>query len=178
MLHLGKALSGLTRVASLIGTVCIVLMMLHVTADVVGRYLFNKPLPGTIAIVGHYYMVAVVFIALGVAEEKNAHISVEFLTDLLPKTIQAWLSVLSGLLTAAVFGLLAVRGYSEAMKKTNIGAAMEQGSSMIPVWQSYWAIPIGAGLITLICTYKIVVTLTGSRNGLQETSQDAEIIFE
>ncbi len=76
MIHVGKALSGLTKIGSLLGTICIVLMMLHVTADVVGRYLFNAPLTGTIVIVGHYYMIIVVFIALGVAEEKNSHISV------------------------------------------------------------------------------------------------------
>ena len=178
MLLVGKFLSGLTKTASLIGTFCIGLMMLHVTADVIGRYLFNAPLTGTIVIVGHYYMIIVVFMALGVAEEKGAHISVEFLTDMMPKSVQSWLSVFSGVLTVAVFALLAVSGYFEAMKKTKYGASIEQGSDMITIWQSYWAIPIGATLIALIAAYKIVVALTGSQNGLHETLEDAEIINE
>ncbi|MDP5335124.1 MAG: TRAP transporter small permease, partial [Paracoccaceae bacterium] len=74
-------------------------MMLHVTADVAGRYLFNSPLPGTIVTVANYYMVIIVFIALGVAEEKRAHISVEFLTDLMPAGMQKAFLILSGVLT-------------------------------------------------------------------------------
>lgn len=178
MYKTGRILSGLTRVASFLGTLCIVLMMLHVTADVAGRYLFNRPLPGTIAIVGHFYMIAVVFIALGVAEEQRAHISVEFLTDMLPDSFQGWIAVFSSILSAAVFGLLAVRAYEEAMKKKKVGAAMEQGSAMIPVWQSYWFIPLGAGLIALICIYKALVTASGSRSGLRETDLDVEIIHD
>lgn len=178
MLHVGKFLSGLTRIASLLGTISIVLMMLHVTADVVGRYVFNAPLTGTIVIVGHYYMIIVVFIALGVAEEKNAHISVEFLTDMMPSTVQGWLSVFSGALTVVVFALLAYSGFLEALKKTESGASMEQGSSLIAIWPSYWAIPIGAALFALIAGYRILVKLFNTRNGLHETFEDAEIIHD
>lgn len=178
MLHVGRFLSGVTRIASLLSTICIVMMMLHVTADVFGRYVFNAPLPGTIVVVGHYYMIIVVFLALGVAEEKRAHISVEFLTDLLPKTAQAWVALFSGVLTVAVFGLLTVSGYLQAVKKTKSGASMEQGSDLIAIWPSYWAIPAGAALITLIAAYKIVVAVTNSKNGLRETFDSTEIIHD
>lgn len=178
MLHIGRFLSGLTKIASLITTLCIVLMMLNVTADVVGRYLFNAPLPGTIVVVGHYYMIIVVFVALGVAEEKRAHISVEFLTDLLPKTAQAWVAVFSGVLTAVIFSLLALSGYFQAVKKTTSGASMEQGSQLIAIWPSYWAIPVGAALIAVIAAYKVVVAVTGWKNGLREDFESTEIIHD
>lgn len=178
MFRVGKVLSFLAGLASWISTAIIVLMMLHVTADVVGRYVFNTPLPGTIVVVAHYYMIIMVFIALGAAEEKNAHISVEFLTDLMPKTVQGWLTLFAGLVSVVVFGLLAYGGYLEAYKKTRSGASMEQGSEMIAIWPSYWAIPFGAGLIALIAVYKVVVIVTKSRSGLNETMEDAELINE
>ena len=178
MFFIGNLLSGLTRMASLIGTICVGLMMLHVTVDVIGRYLFNAPLIGTIVIVGHYYMIILVFMALGMAEEKRAHISVELLTDLMPRSVQGWLSVFSGLLTTAVFCLLAIGGFKEAMKKTKYGASMEQGTDMIDVWQSYWMVPLGAGLIALIAIYKVIVTLTGSKSGLNEKLEGVEVIHE
>lgn len=178
MLYIGRFLSGLTKIASLMTTLCIVLMMLHVTADVVGRYMFNAPLPGTIVIVGHYYMIIVVFMALGVAEEKRAHISVEFLTDLLPKTAQSWVAVFSGVLTAAIFSLLAYSGFVQAAKKTASGASMEQGSRLIAIWPSYWAIALGAALIAVIAAYKVIVTVTGWKNGLQDDFESTEIIHD
>lgn len=176
MFLIGRALSTLAKASSLIGTICVILMMLHVTADVIGRYFFNAPLPGTIVVVANYYMIVLVFIAIGVAEEQKAHISVEFVTDLMPAPVQTGFSVFSGILTVGVIAVLMVAGFSEAVKKTNIGATMEQGSQMIEVWQSYWAIPMGAGLMVLIAAYRVITTVTGLRSGLNETGMDADFI--
>ena len=38
------------------------LMMLHVSVDVTGRYLFNRPIDGTTEIVAAYYMVLVAYL--------------------------------------------------------------------------------------------------------------------
>ena len=176
MFAIGKFLSWLAKGSSLIGTICVVMMMLHVTADVIGRYMFNAPLAGTIVIVANYYMIILVFLAIGVAEEKKAHISVEFITDLMPQKVQNGFSVFSSILTVIVISLLVVAGFTEAMKKTNIGATLVEGSQMIEVWQSYWAIPVGAALMVLIAAYRIIVTLTGLRSGLDETDQNAKFI--
>lgn len=176
MFQIGRLLSKLAKLASFLGAICVVLMMLHVTGDVVGRYLFNAPLPGTTVIVAHYYMIVLVFIAIGVAEEKRSHISVDVLTDLMPERPRNVLSVLSGMLTVAVIVILAIAGWSEAMKKTKMGATMEQGSQMIDIWQSYWLLPIGAALMALIAGYRVITQITGWRNGLSETDIDAKFI--
>ena len=44
-------------------------MMLHITADVVGKFVFNRPLPGTIPIVSQYYMVIAAFLPLAMVEK-------------------------------------------------------------------------------------------------------------
>lgn len=175
---IGRGLSLLSASASAIGALCVVLMMLHVTADVIGRYFFNAPLTGTIVIVAHFYMVVLVFIALGVAEERRAHISVEIVSDLLPRPAQTGLGVISGALTIIVISLVMIGGYTEAFTQTRRGATMEQGSALISVWPSYWAVPIGAGLMIAIAGYRIVTTLTGWRSGLNETDMNADLINE
>ncbi|MBB3994840.1 TRAP-type C4-dicarboxylate transport system permease small subunit [Sulfitobacter undariae] len=176
MFKIGRLLSMLAKASSLIGTLCVIAMMLHVTADVAGRYLFNAPLPGTIVVVANYYMIILVFLAIGVAEEKKAHISVEFVADMMPQRVQNGFSVFSSLFTVGVIGVLMVAGYSAAEKKTKIGATLEQGSQMIEVWQSYWAIPVGAALMALIAAYRVIVTVTGQRSGLNETDENAKFI--
>jgi len=176
MFQIGRFLSRLAKFASLLGAICVVLMMLHVTGDVIGRYLFNAPLPGTTVIVAHYYMIVLVFIAIGVAEETRAHISVDVFTDLLPDKIRNALSVLSGIITCAVIIILGISGWNEAVKKTSIGATMEQGSQMIDIWQSYWLIPIGAALMVAIAGYRVITQITGWRSGLNETDINAKFI--
>ena len=175
---IGRVLSFLSSSASAIGALCVVLMMLHVTADVLGRFLFNAPLTGTIVIVAHFYMVILVFIALGVAEEKRAHISVEIVSDLLPRPAQSGLSVIAGALTVAVISLVMIGGYTEALTQTRRGASMEQGTALISTWQGYWAVPIGAGLMIAIAGYRVVTTITGWRSGLNETDMKTDLINE
>ncbi|MFP4570951.1 TRAP transporter small permease [Rhodosalinus sp.] len=178
MFTIGRSLSFLAKSSSMIGAICVILMMLHVTADVAGRYLFNTPVPGTIVVVANYYMVMVLFLALGVAEEKRAHISVEFVTDLMPPRAQAGFSLLSGLLTVGVMIVMMIGGLTEAVKKTDIGATMEQGSQRIEIWQSYWLVPLGAALMAVIAGYRVITTVTGWRNGLNETDVDANFISD
>lgn len=175
---IGRVLSVLSTSASAIGALCVVLMMLHVTADVIGRYFFNAPLTGTIVIVANFYMVILVFIAIGVAEEKRAHISVEIVSDLLPQGAQTGLGLISGILTVAVISLVFIGGYTEAITQTRRGATMEQGSALIAVWPGYWAVPIGAALMIAVAGYRVVTTITGWRSGLNETDMNANFINE
>ncbi|MEM6742792.1 MAG: TRAP transporter small permease [Pseudomonadota bacterium] len=178
MLLIGRMISFLTKSSSMIGALCVVLMVLHVTADVVGRYLFNAPLPGTIVVVANYYMILLVFLSIGIAEEKKAHISVEFFTDLLPTRAQPGVSLFGSLLTIPVIGVMMIGGFDEATKKTDTGATMEQGSQMIEIWQSYWAVPVGAALMAAVALYRVLTAIFGTESGLDETSADAQFVNE
>ena len=88
MYALGRWLSRLTNFMTVLGGLAIALMMLHVTADVVARFLFGTPIPGTITVVSHYYMIVAAFVPLAFAEQKEGHISVEVVTERLPAFVQ------------------------------------------------------------------------------------------
>ena len=51
-----RVLEPLVSVMGLVGIICVTLMMLHVTTDVILRFVFNSPIRGTITIVSHYYL--------------------------------------------------------------------------------------------------------------------------
>lgn len=152
---ISRFLSRVAGAASIISMICVALMMLHVTADVALRFALNMPLPGTISIVSHYYMVMLGFLALALAEDRDDHISVEVIYELLPAGVRRVLSGVARVVSAAAFGLVAVRGWEVALSKTKIGASIQQGSDVIIVWPTYWAIPIGAGLMALVAFAKI-----------------------
>lgn len=166
MHFLGRFLSGTINVAGVIGGLAIALMMLHIVADVVGRYVFAAPLPGTIAIVANYYMVIAAFLPLAFAEEKNAHISVEIVTDLFPEVAQKHLAAWTSLVSLAVFALLTVKTWEEAVVRHGMGTAVIQGRETIPVWPASYLLPIGCGLMTAVLLYKFLVYLFRARSGL------------
>src|SRR5690606_832991 len=105
---------------------------------------------------------------LAFAEQKEAHISVEVLTERLPAFIQRHLAGWCLLVSAIVFGLLTVRNWQEALVKQNIGASIVQGDTSIVIWPTYFVLPIGFGLMTIVLLYRLVVYLTAARSGLDE----------
>ncbi len=60
MYNLGRAISRGIGLISNLGAVFIIVMMLHITADVVMRF-FDSSVDGTIEIVTNYYMIIIGF---------------------------------------------------------------------------------------------------------------------
>ncbi len=149
---------GLT---SIIGSIAVGLMMVHITADVVGKFVFFSPVPATITMVSNYYMVVVAFLPLALAERRNSHISVEVLTELFPARVQHHINGLTYVLSGAVFGLLAYRGFTDAFKKQDMGSfIMEQGTKVL-IWPGHYLLPIGAALMVLVLLFKFISYLSG-----------------
>lgn len=166
MQTLGRLLSYLINAVTVLAGLSVALMMIHITADVISRYAFSYPLPGTISIVSNFYMVLVAFLPLAFVEQKGAHISVEVLTERFPPAVQKHLAAWLLPLSIVVFGILCARTWQEALTKMEIQAAVVQGAEKILIWPSYFFLPFGYGLMVLVLTYKFVVYLTGTRSGI------------
>ena len=67
-------------VLAYVGGVGIVLMMVHIVIDVLGREVVGTPLDGTTEIVSFYNMVAVTFLPLAFVAHHEGHILVELFT--------------------------------------------------------------------------------------------------
>ncbi|MDX5358315.1 MAG: TRAP transporter small permease [Rhodobacterales bacterium] len=162
-----RAVTGVTRLGTILGGIAIALMMVHVSLDVLFRHVFNSPLPGTLTMVTYYYMVIATFVPLAHAEAKRAHISVEVVTEMLPRRLQHHLQGWMYLATGAVLALLAWRSWVEALKAMKLGASQVQGAETIAVWPAYFALPVGAGLMALLLGLRFVAYLTGQSARLE-----------
>jgi TRAP-type C4-dicarboxylate transport system permease small subunit len=156
-----RLVTFISRAVALIGGLAVALMMVHVTLDVLFRYVLNRPLAGTLTMVTYYYMILAAFVPLAFVERRGAHISVEVFTAMMPPLLTRLLSVVTGLLTMAVMALLAWRGGDAALQAMRKGLAQVQGDTEILVWPAYFAIPLGAGLMTLVLFWQIVTALSG-----------------
>lgn len=154
---LGRAIN----LTSIIGTIAVGLMMVHIAVDVVGKFVFSAPVPATITMVSSYYMVVVAFLPLALAERRNAHISVEVLTELFPPRVQHHINGLTYVLSGIVFGLLAYRGFNDAYNKLDMGSfIMEQGTKVL-IWPGHYLLPVGASLMVLVLAFKFISYITG-----------------
>ena len=137
---LDQILGGLSAI------ILFVLMMLT-TVDVIGRYLFNTPLPGGYEIT-ELMMAALVFAAMPVVTRRENHIVIDLLDFMMPKAIVRPRQIIVNLLCAVLCALwcwrtwtLGVRlgGYNEVTEYLNL-----------PLAPICYFISVMSGLVTLV----------------------------
>jgi TRAP-type C4-dicarboxylate transport system permease small subunit len=95
----------INRFLTHVGSIALAVLMLLTVADVLGRYFLNRPAPGTFELT-ELFMVFIVFLALGLAQHHNEHISLDlaytYFPSRLKKTTNVMIEVVNLVVMAAV----------------------------------------------------------------------------
>ncbi len=105
-----KGIHQVNRFIAGVGACLLIPLMVITAGDVVGRDVFNHPIPGTVEL--SQYMLAV-FILLGLAytQQVKAHVGVSIITSRLPHYAQLILSIIATLLCLFISGILVWQGW-------------------------------------------------------------------
>jgi len=103
-------INKINRFIAGVGAVFLIPLMLITAGDVVGRDIFNHPIPGTVEL--SQYMLGV-FILLGFAyaHQLKAHVAVSIITSRVPHPVQLILYVITTLIGLFIFSILAWQGW-------------------------------------------------------------------
>lgn len=162
----GKSISRIVSWAAAVACILLICLVAHVTFDVVMRYVFEKPLNSTILYVSAYYMVAIAFLPLALVEENNGHIAVELFTNRLSGKAQKILFVISTILTSIVTAIVAVRTGQESLTQYSNGTFSLEAGRKVIIWPSYFFLPFGLAMISLVAAWKAFASMTGRNSGL------------
>lgn len=149
-----RAVVYMTRALAVLAGISAGLMMLHVMADVAGKYFLNAPVPSTAEVVANYYMIATVFLSLAYIEARGSAISVDLVYDHVNLAVQRAM-LKAGQVVTLLFYLgfgwfsldVALRAY--AVKET------VDGLWRITIWPAKFMLPIGLAIACLILVIKI-----------------------
>ena len=155
-----KALSRLSYELAGLAAISLLLMMLHVTGDVAGKYLLNKPIPGTAEVVASYYMISVVFLPLAWLEVTNGPITVDLFYEMAPDWMKRGMHVLGTLLSILLYGFLAWLSWEPAVRAWEIGEIVE-GAWKVTIWPAKFVLPIGLALACLALALRLYTLLCG-----------------
>jgi TRAP-type C4-dicarboxylate transport system permease small subunit len=151
-----RILRGAVVAACAVAVVALAGLVLVTVVDVAGRYLFNKPLFGAVEI-SEFLLVFVGFGGLAYAEQRRAHITVDFFITALPQRVQAWLDSMASLLGAVFWVIVAWRAIDHAVK---IREAAEVSINLaIVTWPFYLAVAIGSILFALLLAGRVLSAL-------------------
>lgn len=153
-----RIVTVMSKVFMAVAGIFIVLMMIHVTADVVMKYFFNKPIKGALETVTYYYMVSIVFLPLAIVELRNEHIYVDLFVRKLSQRRQLWIYVFSCLAGIVYFSGMTYQTFIDAVHATAQKETV-MSNYLFYVWPSRWALPVGMAGIVLALTVNITRAL-------------------
>jgi TRAP-type C4-dicarboxylate transport system permease small subunit len=123
-------------------------MMLLMTVDAAGRYLFNRPILAAYELTTNYLMVAVIFLALPYAYRQGANIRVTFLVDRLGPTPRLVIDHLVQVLSILYCAALVFATAQQARHVLSTGTTF--ATLDLPLWPAHVVVSAGLFLTTLM----------------------------
>lgn len=144
---LTRGYTGLLGGLNVVAAIFIFILMLLVSADVVGRYVFNRPLYGTFEI-AESLLVFIVFLGFAYTQHEKGNIRVQVLANRLPLRVRSLLDVVAHALGLAIFALITYEAGRHAIEAWRIGEE-SVGMVRIPLWPSRFAVPVGSFFLAI-----------------------------
>ena len=137
-------------------------MMLFGTVDVTGRYLFNKPILGTVEIFG-VLLPALVLLGLAYTQGAQAHVKMEVLFSRLSSRRQ---TILSSITTAMILILSIVilwRGIVLVLMYWRMGRVI--ATIGVPMFLPQILVPVGASMLCFVLMVQMLRYIIQLRQG-------------
>lgn len=148
----------LVRVLLVLAAILIFSLSFLVVADVAGRVLFNSPVKGTPEMVS-MSIVIICFLLAGYAVQSGSMIHTDAIVGLFGHKGHTVAALLSGLLGAAFFGLIAWGSTEPALHAWVSGEFEGEGALRVPVWPARFVVMLGALLVCAIYVGQAVAAL-------------------
>ena len=141
-----RAVDGKIRIIedwlNLASVFIIMFLMFFATAEIIGRYAFNAPIPGHVEIV-ELIMAGIVFLGIAYTERIGGHVRMElFVTKVLKGRAYHFAEVITSVLSLFVYVFIFIYTLQFAIFAYDIGDVTPYINW--PTWPSKLAIPIGS----------------------------------
>lgn len=130
-----------------ISSILLFLLVFLITLDVIGRYVFDSPIPGTFEIT-EVMMVFIVFLAFAYTEMNDENIRIQLIEKYISDRQKAVLDLLAYLLGLLIYGVICWQAWSQAWGAVEIDQRMS-GLLRLPLWPGKFIVIIGSFLLTM-----------------------------
>lgn len=164
-----EAVRKITRALAMVGVGIMFFTTLVVVADVTGRYLLGKPIPGVTESLG-ILSAWIIFPALAWALFTAHHVRVTLLVQRLPTKGQQILDCLASLIGVVVLGIMtyfAILFFWESFLKMEF----MMSRIFVPLWLGKLVLPIGFLMFFVLFTLRLLVKV-GNMTGLLAVSPE------
>lgn len=148
-----KSVKGINNVLSNIGVVLLAVLMLLGAVDVIGRYLFNKPIIGTMEI-GEILLASMVMLSWGSTQIAKGHVTVELLLSRFSPLARAKVNFVTTFLSLVLFSLITWQSVLTAKLYHNAGRLVYTINWPLAPFQL--VVSLGALILCLVFITKMI----------------------
>ncbi len=159
-----RGLEAIEKVTATIAAVLMFAIMIIVSADVVMRYVFNRPFSWTYDLISLYVMAGVFFLSLSNTYAVNGHVAVDILMPRFSILTRRLCMIVSNIVGLAIFIPIGWLGYQRALDNY-VSSDVLAGAIPWPTWLSAVLVPIGAGLLSLRLLVHLVANVASVVTG-------------
>ena len=169
--RLVRLVDRLENVAILGAGLCLLVMMLVVTLDVLMRYGFNAPLGWVYDLVGKYLIVAAFFLAVSETFRRGGHVAVDLFRNMMKPGVRRAVDTLGYIFIVPVLLAIVVTGF-QTLKRAYLRDEVITGVVSWPTWPYYVFVPIGIGLLLIRVILHLVDLAQGGDGYVSNLSAD------
>lgn len=143
-----------SRFGGVCAEISLVLLLALVFHEVIARYLMNKPTLYSVEL-SEYLLIFVAFMAAGWVMQKNRHVRMESVINLMPARFRDILEVISSCIVLCFCVILVWQGVKSSAMAFR-GGYHSSSLLNVPLWLPYAIIPTGSFLLGLQVIVRIV----------------------
>ena len=169
-----QAIEGKIRIIedwlNLCSVFIIMFLMFFATAEILGRYLFNSPIPGHVEIV-ELIMAGVVFFGIAYTERVDGHVRMElFVTRVLKGRAYHIAEVITAALSLFVYIFILIYTFKSSVFSYQMGD--NTAYLYWPTWPSKFAIPLGSLFLCIRFIIEIIQHMSQAITGIEMRDLD------
>ncbi|MFA7416679.1 MAG: TRAP transporter small permease [Rhizobium sp.] len=168
MPHIFSLADRLSRILAFVGAIGVILMMIHVCADIIARAVTGASLPATVEIVSYYYMVLVAFLPLAWVERKGGMISVELIEFMMSPRMMKISDATVAAFGTLIYAVMAYATWITAVKNYVTGTFVVALQVKIITWPGYFLPSAGFALAAAILAVRLLQIVTDSVETMRE----------
>lgn len=150
-----RAFLAVNRLLARVAGVALALLMFFTVADVLGRYLLNYPIAGTFELT-EMSMVLIVFLALGLAEQRREHIALDLAYNAFSPGVRGLVDPLVAVVSLGVVAAMTWQLFAYARRMSE--GAYTTAVLQVPVYPFVYVALVGCGLYALAIVMEAVAS--------------------
>jgi TRAP-type C4-dicarboxylate transport system permease small subunit len=139
----------------------IVVLVGIISVDVIGRTVFNFPLPG-VPEISRLSLVAVFWLQVAHTLRVGGHLRTTTILDRMSERNRRLMLVFNAVCGAVLLGAIAYWGYFDAVRAWETAEFEGEEPVRVPTWPLWWALTVGAALTSV---QYVILAFRGAREG-------------